>query len=327
MALLFDNEITLAAGEMPFLGHEMNNDLVQYTRNILSRMECDQDAQPLNGYYTSLEWGGVQHRLSVRGVARIGVKNFPHIGAYGFYKDLYSGQSYVLIPIHKGVAQFDPPVLSVTPNDTVLDITVTPPADVTYTCYKVVLRNNFFAYEYVIYDRITQIPAPAVIGDYIIYAIGYNEDEGICSSDSNIVYYTQTTGQPTWEPLPLQVPMSLGQLTDVTLVNLLNEQSLKYNNITGKWENADTGDLLTVTLLSENWLGDATPWTQIVALTGIVATGFSYVVTPDEASWYAYGASGIIMNEPTEDGIVSFTALTSKPLIALTVNILKVRAS
>jgi hypothetical protein len=326
MALTFATEIALESSTFPFLGHEPNNNFYNYYINNKHRAS-DKVSVPSLGTYGALTWGTELHHMTNRVVSRIGVKSFPHIGAMGFYKDRYTGIAWILIPIHVEQTKYTAPTLALTVGTSSIAVTVTPPNDITYTCYKIIQRCEYFANEYVVYETSTEIPLPDVIGDYDVWAIGYNETTGICSLDSNIIEVSITSGKSNWSPAPISIPMSLADLTDVNLVDLLNAQLLRYNSTSGKWENADMGDVLTITLLVANWTGAAVPYTQTISLAGIIATGYSYVVTPDDDSWYTYGACGIYMEDPTTDGSITFNATSAMPAVALTVNILKVRAS
>lgn len=311
----------------PFICEEPDSTLYQYFIEPNGDIAQEKKTTVLLGQYDDLPWADLQNQLSISPVSRIGIKHFPHIGAIGFYKDKYTGLPMIAAPIHVKTTKYTAPVIDIVTNTSSVTITITPPEDVSYTCYKVIMRSGYFAYEYVTYETPVELPLPAVIGTYTIYAVGYNETTGICSMSSNIKSLTISTGRSSWDPDKLVVPMALADLTDVNLVDLLNAQSLRYNSTSGKWENACVGDVFTVTLEVGNWTGSAVPYEQTIALAGIVASGYSYIVTPDDDSWYSYGASGIYMKDPTTDGSITFNATSAMPAVALTVNILKVRAS
>lgn len=311
----------------PFICEEPDSTLYQYFIEPNGDIAQEKKTTVLLGQYDDLPWADLQNQLSISPVSRIGIKHFPHIGAIGFYKDKYTGLPMIAAPIHVKTTKYTAPVIDIVTNTSSVTITITPPEDVSYTCYKVIMRSGYFAYEYVTYETPVELPLPAVIGTYTIYAVGYNETTGICSMSSNIESLTISTGRSSWDPDKLVVPMALAELVDVNLVDLLNAQQLKYNSVSGKWENACVGDVFTVTLEVGNWTGSAVPYEQTIALAGIVASGYSYIVTPDDDSWYSYGAGGIYMKDPTTDGSITFIATSAMPAVALTVNILKVRAS
>lgn len=249
MSLNFDAELTLETSTFSFLGHEPNNNLYNYYINAKNRAS-DKLSAPYMGTYDSLSWGDEQHHMTVRAVSKIGIKHYPHIGAMGFYKDKYTGISWILIPIHVEHTAYSPPTLSITLGSTAVAVTITPPDDVTYTCYKIIMRSDYFADEYVVYKTTTEVPIPSVIGDYDVWAIGYNETTGICSLDSNIETLSITSGKTSWEPDALVVPMGLSDLQDVTITSALNQQLLHYNSTSGQWENFTS--IITITVNSNS---------------------------------------------------------------------------
>lgn len=324
--LQFAHEINLTQTFLnTCLGNEPDNELIQF--GITGDQQVNDNTQITNSNYTDLTWAVIAALMTQRAISRIGIKNFPQIGACGFFVDKYTGQTTILAPIKSDDNVYSPPTLVIEETTEGIAVTITPPDDITYTCYKVIMRSGYYANEFVVYGTAATLAKPTVIGDYDVFAIGYNEDTGIMSSWSNVVEISITSGDTNWSPAPISIPMSLADLTDVNLVALLNAQSLRYNSTSGKWENADMGDVLTVTLLVANWTGAAVPYTQTISLAGIIAAGYSYVVTPDDDSWYTYGACGIYMEDPTTDGSITFNATSAMPAVALTVNILKVRAS
>lgn len=233
-----DNNIEPYLVETPYVCEEPDATLYQYFTQSDSYQMADKNTTIDYGQYETVSWDNLMHSLSTRAVAKIGVKNFPQIGAIGFYKDKYSSITYILVPVHDEQTEYDPPIIAIDTTSGDIQVTITEPEDVTYTCYKIIMRSGYFANEYVMYELTETLPMPTVIGEYEIWAIGYNEDTGIISSDSNVVDLSVTSGSDDWSPSALTVPMSLSDLTDVSLVDLLNGQMIVYNSTTAKWENA-----------------------------------------------------------------------------------------
>jgi hypothetical protein len=324
--LEFDYELTLSQNyDNTCLGNEPDGQIFQF--GIADEHQVNDKTTPVLADYSALTWEYFAALMTQRAISRIGIKNFPQVGACGFYVDKYTLQTVIFTPISAAEQTYDPPTIAISEVSEGISVTITPPEGITYTCYKVIMRSGYYANEFVMYETTAVLTKPAVIGTYDVFAIGYNEDTGIMSSWSNVETLTISSGNANWEPSALTVPMSLADLVDVNLVDLLNAQSLRYNSVSGKWENANTGDVLTATLLVTNWTGSAVPYTQTISLTGILASGYSYVVTPDDDSWEAYAAAGIYMDDPDTDGSVTFNATSAMPAVALTVNILKVRAT
>lgn len=260
----------------PYIINEPDNSLFQYYIKPDNREAWDKRADVALGQYDVLPWVDPQKHLSMRAVAKIGAKQFPQIGAIGFYKDLYTSQSYILAPVHAEHETFDPPTLVANLTGKSVSVSITPPKDVTYTCYKIIMRCGYFAVEYVVYNLNSIVPAPLVNGQYTIHVIGYNELKGIYSSWSNIEYITITNGNSTWEPEPLKLPMRLADLVDVSIADLLNAQMLRYNVETQKWENVSSTDvgatrIVMVTLYASDWVAtdQENKHTQVVYVKGV----------------------------------------------------------
>lgn len=326
--LQFEHNITL---EQTFLntciGNEPDNELLQF--GITGDQQVNDNTQITNSNYTDLSWDVIAALMTQKAVSRIGIKNFPQIGACGFYVDKYTEQSTILTPIKSDDNIYSPPTLAISEVTDGIEITITPPEDITYTCYKIIMRSGYYANEFVMYGVSATLSKPTVIGTYDVFAIGYNEDTGIMSSWSNVVSLSITSGNSDWSPAPLSVSMSLADLVDVSLVDLLNSQMLRYNSVTQKWENnTDTdGTNLVVTLVLANWTGSAAPYEQTLSVGAIIVSGYSYIVSPASTSWEDYSDAGIYMEAPSTDGSITFHATEHLPASTLTVNIMKMRVT
>lgn len=219
----------------PFMAQEHDGDLYHYFINEEDKAAADKGSEVDHSFYGLIEWGGLARHLTTRGVSRIGIKQFPQIGAVGFYKNLYTNKTSVLAPIHVDQPTYDPPTLSVSPTGTQMHIVLTPPEGVTYTVYRVVFRDECFATEYILYETDTYVDNPETNATYYVTAIGYNEDTHIVSGESNEEVVTVSNGRVGWRPAPTN--LRLADLADVDLVSLLNNQGLFYNSNTQKWEN------------------------------------------------------------------------------------------
>lgn len=302
----------------PYLIHEPDNSLFQYYIQPETDAAWDKRADVNLGQYKVLPWVDPQHHLSTRAVSKIGVKQFPQIGAIGFYKDLYTSQSYILAPVHAKQEVFDPPIITAVLSGDVVRLTITPPEDVTYTCYKVIMRSGYFAVEYVVYNPISAVHKPLVNGDYEVTAIGYNELTGIFSSPSNVVNITVTGGRHNWEPESLKVSMRLADLVDVNLVDLLNSQMLRFNSETQKWENVDTTALgasrvVSITILASAWKTESDGrYYQVVNVPGL--TKYSKVdLQPSAEQVTLFHARGVNFTTATIEGVLRVYAVGVKP--------------
>lgn len=302
----------------PYLIHEPDNSLFQYYIKPDTSEAWDKRADVVLGQYKTLSWGDLQHHLSTRAVAKIGAKQFPQIGAIGFYKDLYTSQSYILAPVHDDQETFDPPTIAATPSGNVVKLTITPPEDVTYTCYKVIMRSGYFAVEYVVYNTTTTVTKPLVNGVYEVTAIGYNELTGVYSSPSNIVNITVTGGRSNWEPEALKVYLKLGDLADVNLVDLLNAQMLRFNTTTQMWENVSATEfgasrIVEITLYSTAWIGEASPYSQVISVPGNTTAYSKVDLQPSEEQLILMHERDVNFTTVNEGGVITVYAVGSKP--------------
>lgn len=181
--------------------NEANNELVQYYINNSDLAE-DKATNIKYNNYNSAQWGNKRNRLTSRNVSRIGVKAFPGVGAVAFFKYKYENRSMIMCPVNYNKTKFTAPTLSMTKNDTELIFVITPPKDITYQCYRILLVNQYFAIEYVTYELTLNVPLPEVKGTYTIYCIGYVEEGETISFDSNILSLEIMAGKETFEPDP-----------------------------------------------------------------------------------------------------------------------------
>lgn len=199
MALTFEYEKDIQTGTMPFICHEPNSTLYNYF--IVDERAMDKTARADNGVYDDVVFDNEDRSLTTQAVSGIGVKNFPGIGGIGFYKDLYSDACFIAAPIliQRDVAKA-PTLDMIAVEDNMLHIVITPPSDVTYVCYRVVVRQKAFAFEYITYKAECRVDIPTVKGEYVCYCIGYDEAFGTVSERSNEVQLTVEDGSGTWAP-------------------------------------------------------------------------------------------------------------------------------
>lgn len=199
MALIFDYEKDLDTGAQPFISHEKNS--VLYNYYISNELAMDKNASINGGLYDDVLFKDEARHLTTKAVSRIGVKNFPGIGGIGFYKDAYSDDSRVVAPIHPDHKEYESPTLiTARIEDNKLHLVVSPPSNLTYTCYRVVVRQEAFAFEYIIYKTDYFVDAPTVKGQYTAYCIGYDEDNGTVSENSNELTLMVPNGADDWAP-------------------------------------------------------------------------------------------------------------------------------
>lgn len=199
MALIFEYEKDLDTGTQPFICHEP--DSVLYNYFIDDERAMDKNAVAYAGIYDNIAFSNEERHLTTKAVSRIGVKNFPAIGGIGYYKDAYSDDCLIAAPIHAKRELVGVPMLTtVEIVDGKLHVVITPPDNMKYTCYRVVVRQGAFAFEYILYKTDYYVDIPTVKGDYTCYCFGYDEDNDTVSENSNELILTITTGSDTWSP-------------------------------------------------------------------------------------------------------------------------------
>lgn len=200
MALTFEYVKDLETGAQPFICHEKDSTIYNYY--IRDELALDKMVVAPLGTYDSITFKNEDRHLTTRAASRIGVKNFPGIGGIGFYRDAYSDDCHIVAPIHIKPELIGVPTLTlveIVSNQ--LHIVITPSEAADYTCYRVVVRQGAFAFEYITYKTECYVDAPTVNGDYTCYCFGYDEDTGAISSNSNDLKLTVTEGSDAWSPI------------------------------------------------------------------------------------------------------------------------------
>lgn len=152
--------------------------------------------------YGNLSFKDLTKHLTSRTVSKIGIKTFPGMGSYGFFRYKYEQRSVILCPINNNPTQFTAPMLTMeTTAGGKLKFTIKDPQDITYECYRIILRNERFALEYVTYNKTIEVPKPDVNGTYIIYCIGYVREGEHISFDSNVLNLIVTGGRESFAPI------------------------------------------------------------------------------------------------------------------------------
>lgn len=183
--------------------NEPNNELVQYYITDDGYAE-DKSTDNADGMlYENLIWGNRHRRITFRNVSRIGVKSFPGVGAIAYFKDKYRGTCNLVVPVNdEGREYMAPPIIRMTNKGNKLTFKITPPSEIDYFCYRIVLDNNGFSYEYITYDLELTVDKPDVKGEYKIYCTGYVNEGEYTSADSNILSLSVYDGRDSFEPAP-----------------------------------------------------------------------------------------------------------------------------
>ena len=146
--------------------------------------------------YDNVAWNRKGSLMTTQEVTAIGIKTFPQIGAIGFYRLKYEPKSLILAPVYTRSKTYEAPIIEVTKQTDSIYIKITNPSNVTYDCFRIVVRKGYFAEEYVTYETEITVPLPAESGVYAISAFGYL-DERLASKESEIYYLaTESPAEP-----------------------------------------------------------------------------------------------------------------------------------
>ena len=184
------------------MGNEPNNELVQYYITTDTSAQEDKKCNIVLSDYDELKWSNKKRRLTAKKISNLGIKTFPTYGALGFFTYQYTNRSMILCPVNTRNRKFEAPTLKMTKNTNTLTFNISIPKDITYECYRIILRCGAFAYEYITYDTSVTIPIPEVKGTYDIYCIGYENEGEATSYESNTLSLSITKGADTFAPNP-----------------------------------------------------------------------------------------------------------------------------
>ena len=206
MSLTFEYILDISEGsiepsltEQHFITNEPNGDILNYfVKNDMAK-EKVQKYEPITEY-DKISFTKITARLTTRSVSKIGIKAFPRIGSYGFYKDKNTGLSTIVCPINTLTIKDKAPTLKFSYSGSRCHFEIKPPLGSNYECYRIVFSNGDFSEEYITYETTYDCDAPGVLGTYEVYCIGYVEKEQKVSSKSNKFSYTVTSGKESFAP-------------------------------------------------------------------------------------------------------------------------------
>lgn len=196
MALTFEYEKSIELKEQCQIVHEADSSLYRYY--IDDRREKDDYSEHVFGIYTDTKFSDEKSSITTRPVDMIKIKGFPGVGAIGYYMDAYEDAGNMLVPIHSRHRINDTPSIQLTKlGDSRIQFDIT--ANEQYECFRIVMRMEYFSYEYITYNTYDIINEPETKGTYDVYCIGYTKD-GEISMDSSVVQYFVETGKEGFGP-------------------------------------------------------------------------------------------------------------------------------
>lgn len=152
------------------VGNEPDGDLIEYF--LEEDRVRNNSYKVLLGDYSSISFVQFTNRVPAKNYTRFGIKTFPKIGAYGWFRSKYENVTHMLVPLRAESVKYEPPTFTFTQSTNTIQITITPPSSVTYECYRIIFRHEYFATEIITYDTQATVDKPAS-NTYELYVIGY----------------------------------------------------------------------------------------------------------------------------------------------------------
>lgn len=162
-------------GGKTFHGHEPNNNFVAYYQN--GNRLGNKYSEPFMGDFTDLTFKEEPRRITHHSVRDFGVKSFPRYGAYGFYTPKYGTSSFMVIPINRQFPYHDIPEVIITDTGTTIHLSI----NGDYECYRVIVRKDDFATEFITYDTEFDF-IPMYDGECLVSVYGHSNEITVTSN-------------------------------------------------------------------------------------------------------------------------------------------------
>lgn len=205
-----DNPEPRVVAQLSIIHEALDGEIVQYYIHPESKNEGDKASNAIGVYnnttqkydytnYDALKWGMPSKRITSQKIDRLVLKAFPNIGAIASYKLAYRNISRIIAPVNYRKTHYKAPTFTYVVNtDNTITFTITPPTDVTYSAYRIVMALDNKQIEHVTYDTVYTAPQAICSGTYTIYVIGY-VNEGEVTSYESIAVKVALKGQyETW---------------------------------------------------------------------------------------------------------------------------------
>lgn len=209
MALTFEYERDLVdVNSKPFISYDTTSTLYQYSIDELSAI--DKNANINLGAYDTIIFNGDGRHITTKSVDRIGGRNVPGVGTIAYYKDYITGDCMI---VHI-ISYTAPEIKTLEIDGNQLHIIINTPLDVHYDCFRVILEQDNFAYEYIMHEHEDYVHLPLVKGDYTAYCFGYDESNAIISPLSSSVAINIPNGENNWTPISIKEQKELNNKVD-----------------------------------------------------------------------------------------------------------------
>lgn len=250
MALEIDNMIDLTAypdnpepklvSQLSIIHESSDGELVQYYIRPGNQTQGDKNTWAIGVYdkdsqsysyteYPDVVWNKPGQRISGNRVERLGVKAFPGMGAFAFYKLSHRKITRIVIPVNRKNKKNEAPTIEAMVNpDGTVTFTIIPPEKPAYECYRIVMDHDIYSEEYITYDLEFIAPVPLISGTYKCFAVGYGEEGQLFSKESNVIEL-ELAGKSRVFESPFYSKADIDRLTTLKDLTFSGNQEASYN--------------------------------------------------------------------------------------------------
>lgn len=298
--------------------HQPDNQVILV--GIEQEFQRNETVKPTLGDYANLPWAYSPAVITSQKILNLSVISYPQIGGIGFYTLKHENRSTILAPLITDEDRYVAPTMTITQNTNDITFTITDPEDVSYDCWRVCIRQGYFAYEYVSYEQIFTVPKPPT-GTYTFSVEGYL-NERLASEKYELYDVSVVNLNPVPTPLGDTVYSVNNQVADINGNVTIEAQHVPFSA-----EGFLTEDVLDAiieasaratasihTLAIIDWSSNQ----QTITVEGITATNI-VLVAPIPAHQSGYAAANVVC---VSQGIDSLTfQCATIPLIDIDVQV------
>lgn len=153
--------------------HEPNNQLVVI--GIEQETQKNESTYPELGDYSNLHWEYSPAVLTSQKIKNVSVKSYPRIGGIGFYTLKHEDRSVILAPLFTDEVKYIAPTMEIVIT-TDITFNIQDPDTASFECYRIVVRDGYFADEYITYEKQLSIPYEDLTGKEL-YIMGYIDEQ------------------------------------------------------------------------------------------------------------------------------------------------------
>ena len=317
-ALTFDFEKELDQNySKTCICHQPDNQVILV--GIEQEFQRNETVKPALGYYANLPWAYTPAVITSQKILNLSVISYPQIGGIGFYTLKHENRSVILAPLITDEDRYIAPTMTI---DITSEITfnISDPDTVSYDCYRIVIREGYFATEYVTYEQMFTVPKPPT-GTYTFSVEGYL-NERLASEKYELYDVSVVNPNPVPTPLGDTVYSVNNQVADINGNVTIEAQHVPFSA-----EGFLTEDVLEAiieasaratasihTLATIDWSSNQ----QTITVDGITATNI-VLVAPIPAHQSGYTAANVVC---VSQGIDSLTfQCATIPLINIDVQV------